>query len=418
MKKINLKDKEIEKIINNEQQRQEEHIELIASENYVSKDVLEATGSILTNKYSEGYPGARYYDGCEFVDQIETLAIERLKKLFNVKFANVQPHSGSSANSAAIAALVKPGGKILGMSLDAGGHLTHGYKISFSGTFYDPYFYGVNDEGLLDYDVIEKLAEKIKPELIICGASNYSRTIDFEKFSKIAKKVGAFLLADIAHIAGLIIADLHPSPVGHADVITSTTHKTIRGARGGIIMSNDETLMKKIDRWVFPGYQGGPLVHVIAGKAVAFGEALTPQFKKYQQQIISNAKAFSEEFKKVGTKIISGQTDNHLFTIDVKSSFNISGKEASELMHSINITANKNSIPNDTLGPKISSGVRMGTPAMTTRGFKEVEFKKLARIIIELLANSTSSNLESLKLKLKNEVLELTKAFPTKDYYL
>lgn len=418
MKEIYLRDKELEKIINNESLRQEEHIELIASENYVSEDVLKATGSILTNKYSEGYPGARYYDGCEFIDQVENLAITRLKKLFNVKYANVQPHSGSSANSAAIAALIKPGGKILGMSLDAGGHLTHGYKISFSGVFYNPHFYGVDDNGLIDYEEVRRIAKEIKPDLIICGASSYSRIIDFEKFREIADEVGAYLIADIAHIAGLIIAGLHPSPVGYADVITSTTHKTIRGARGGIILSNDEKLMKNINRWVFPGYQGGPLVHVIAGKAAAFGEALNPKFKEYQIQILKNAKAFSEKLKKLGSKIISNGTDNHLFVIDVNTTYKISGKEASELLQEINITTNKNTIPNDKLSPKISSGLRLGTPAMTTRGFKEKDFEELANIIDKLLRNAKSDEIQEIKNSLKKKVLNLTKKYPTKDFYL
>lgn len=418
MKEIYLRDKELEKIINNESLRQEEHIELIASENYVSEDVLKATGSILTNKYSEGYPGARYYDGCEFIDQVENLAITRLKKLFNVKYANVQPHSGSSANSAAIAALIKPGGKILGMSLDAGGHLTHGYKISFSGVFYNPHFYGVDDNGLIDYEEVRRIAKEIKPDLIICGASSYSRIIDFEKFKEIADEVGAYLIADIAHIAGLIIAGLHPSPVDYADVITSTTHKTIRGARGGIILSNDEKLMKNINRWVFPGYQGGPLVHVIAGKAVAFGEALNPKFKEYQIQILKNAKAFSEKLKKLGSKIISNGTDNHLFVIDVNTTYKISGKEASELLQEINITTNKNTIPNDKLSPKISSGLRLGTPAMTTRGFKEKDFEELANIIDKLLRNAKSDEIQEIKNSLKKKVLNLTKKYPTKDFYL
>lgn len=418
MKEIYLRDKELEKIINNESLRQEEHIELIASENYVSEDVLKATGSILTNKYSEGYPGARYYDGCEFIDQVENLAITRLKKLFNVKYANVQPHSGSSANSAAIAALIKPGGKILGMSLDAGGHLTHGYKISFSGVFYNPHFYGVDDNGLIDYEEVRRIAKEIKPDLIICGASSYSRIIDFEKFREIADEVGAYLIADIAHIAGLIIAGLHPSPIGYADVITSTTHKTIRGARGGIILSNDEKLMKNINRWVFPGYQGGPLVHVIAGKAAAFGEALNPKFKEYQIQILKNAKAFSEKLKKLGSKIISNGTDNHLFVIDVNTTYKISGKEASELLQEINITTNKNTIPNDKLSPKISSGLRLGTPAMTTRGFKEKDFEELANIIDKLLRNAKSDEIQEIKNSLKKKVLNLTKKYPTKDFYL
>ncbi len=407
--KILIKDKEIEKAINNELKRQQEHIELIASENYVSKDVLAVTGSVLTNKYGEGYPGKRYYGGCENVDQIETLAIERLKKMFNVKFANVQGYSGSTVNAAAIASLVPKGSKILGMSLTSGGHLTHGYKISFSGYFYETYSYDVNDDGLLDYDQILELAKKIKPDLIICGASAYSRIIDFKKFRKIANEVGAKLMADIAHIAGLVVAGLHPSPIEYCDVVTSTTHKTLRGARGGIIMTNNEEIAKKVDRWVFPGYQGGPLFHQIAGKAVAFKEALSPSFKKYQQQVVKNAKAFCDEFKKMEAKIISGTTDNHLFMIDVKSTFGITGNVATDLLSKVNITVNKNAIPNDDESPQVTSGIRLGTPAMTTRGFKEKEFKKLAHVIYDVLSNVDDKKTIN---KNKKIIEEMTKQFP------
>ncbi|MGL4647725.1 MAG: serine hydroxymethyltransferase [Mycoplasmoidaceae bacterium] len=385
--KIELKDKAIEDAINNELIRQQDHIELIASENFVSEDVLKATGSILTNKYGEGYPNRRYYDGCTYVDQVEQLAIDRLKKLFNAKFANVQPHSGSSANAAAIAALIPKGGKILGMKLEAGGHLTHGYSINFSGYFYESYFYSVDENGYLDYDAILKIAKEVRPDLIICGASAYSRTINFKEFRKIADEVNAKLLADVAHIAGLIVADLHPSPMEHADVVTSTTHKTLRGARGGVILTNYESLAKEIDKWVFPGYQGGPLFHSIAGKAVAFLEALSPEFINYQKQIIKNAKAFSEEFKRLGKKIVSDGTDNHLFTIDVKTSYGLTGKKASDVLQSINITVNKNTIPNDQESPFVTSGIRLGTPAMTTRGFLEDDFILLARIINDALSN-------------------------------
>ncbi|MCP4336701.1 MAG: serine hydroxymethyltransferase [Mycoplasma sp.] len=400
-KKIKLNDSIIQNAINKELNRQENHIELIASENFVSNDVLKATGSILTNKYAEGYPGKRYYDGTKYVDIVENFAIDRLKKLFNVNFANVQPHSGSSANAAAIAALIEPGEKILGMSLDAGGHLTHGYKINFSGKFYKTSFYGVDDNGKLNYNEILAIAKKEKPQLIICGASAYSRVIDFKEFKKIADEVGAKLLADIAHIAGLVATNLHPTPVGFADIITSTTHKTLRGARGGVIMTNSNEISKKIDRWVFPGYQGGPLLHSIAGKAVSFNEALQPEFKTYIKQVIENSKVFAEEFKKYGVPVISGGTDNHLFMIDVKTKFNITGKDASSILQEIGITVNKNSIPNDTESPLKTSGLRLGTPAMTTRGFKEKEFIKVAKIIIEALNSKRNKTVIE---KLKEEV--------------
>ncbi|MGL5617627.1 MAG: serine hydroxymethyltransferase [Metamycoplasmataceae bacterium] len=392
--KISLNDKEIEVAINNELERQGTHIELIASENYVSSDVLKVTGSILTNKYGEGYPGKRYYDGCENIDVIENLAIDRLKKLFNVKYANVQAHSGSSANAAAIAALIPKGSKILGMGLSSGGHLTHGYKINFSGYFYDAYSYGVDDEGFLDYKEIMKIAKKIKPDLIICGASAYSRIINFSEFRKIADEVGAKLMADIAHIAGAIATNLHPTPVGHVDLITSTTHKTLRGARGGIIMTNDFEIAKRVDSWIFPGYQGGPLFHVIAGKAVAFREALDESFVVYQKQILSNSIAFADEFKKIGVEIISGGTDNHLFTINVKSTYNLTGKKASEILQKIKITLNKNTIPKETESPQVTSGIRVGTPAMTTRGMKEDDFRLLANIIHNVLSKPEDKHIQ------------------------
>ncbi len=407
-KKIKLEDKEIESIINQELNRQQDHIELIASENYVSNDVLKAAGSILTNKYGEGFVGKRYYVGCENVDRIEQLAIDRLKKLFNVKFANVQPHSGSSANAAAIASLIPRGSRILGMGLDAGGHLTHGYKISFSGYFYKSYSYNVDKNGYLNYEQILKLAKKIKPALIICGASAYSRIIDFKKFKEIANKVGAKLMADIAHISGAVATGLHPSPIGYADVITSTTHKTLRGARGGIIMTNDEELAKKIDKWVFPGYQGGPLFHIIAAKAVAFNEALKPSFKIYQQQIIKNANVFANTFKSLGAKLISGGTDNHLFMIDVKSSYNLTGKEATDILSKVNITVNKNSIPYDKLSPLVTSGIRLGVPAMTTRGFKEEQFIMLANLMDSILKNPNDLNLID---EVKSKINKLNKKY-------
>lgn len=410
MNKLNIKDKEIQEAIELEAKRQEEHIELIASENFVSADVLAVTGTILTNKYAEGYPGKRYYGGTQFVDRVEVAAIERLKKLFKVNFANVQPHSGSQANAAAIAALIQPGQKILGMSLDSGGHLTHGYKINFSGRFYQSASYPVNSEGYIDYDEVEKIAINEKPQLIICGYSAYPRTIDFKRFREIADKVGAYLMADIAHIAGLVATDVHPSPVNYAHVITSTTHKTLRGARGGIIMTNDPEIAKKVDSQVFPGQQGGPLLHIIAGKAVAFGEALHPQFKIYCEQIVKNAKAFANEFVKLGTKVVTGGTDNHLFTIDVKGSYGLTGKEAQKILEDNYITTNKNTIPRDPESPMVTSGIRLGTPAMTSRGLVESDFIEIARLIHSLLSKKVSS--------IENEVKAITKKFPLKESYI
>ncbi|WP_322961047.1 serine hydroxymethyltransferase [Mycoplasmopsis cynos] len=419
--KISIKDKIIENAINNELIRQQEHVELIASENYVSEDVLKAQGSILTNKYGEGYPGARYYGGCENVDAVEQIAIDRLKEIYGVKFANVQPYSGSTANAAAIASLVPSGGKIMGLSLSSGGHLTHGYKISFSGIFYESVSYDLGYDGILDYDTIESLALKEKPDLIICGYSAYSRTIDFARFKQIADKVGAKLMADIAHIAGLIAAKVHPSPVGYADIITSTTHKTLRGGRGGIIMTNDPDLAKKIDRWVFPGYQGGPLFHAIAGKAVAFYEALQPQFVDYAKMIIKNAKTMSEKFKSLGAKIISNGTDNHLFLIDVYNTYKITGKQAEDILHKVNITLNKNTIPFDTLNPRQGSGIRIGTAAMTSRGFSNWE--ELAIIIHDILSNYDSlsnDTPETLKIldSYKQKILKYLKNAPIKKTYI
>ncbi|NQZ65674.1 MAG: serine hydroxymethyltransferase [Mycoplasmatales bacterium] len=389
-----MKDTLIESIIQKEKERQDNHIELIASENFVSKDVLKATGSILTNKYAEGYPGKRYYDGCEYIDQIEQIAIDRLKKLFKVKFANVQPHSGSQANAAAIAALIKPGERILGLSLDSGGHLTHGYKINFSGTFYESSTYEVNSDGFIDYEKVLEKAKKFKPNLIICGFSAYSRIVDFKKFKEIADAVGAKLLADIAHISGLVAVGLHPSPVEYADAITSTTHKTLRGARGGIIMTNNEETAKMIDRWIFPGMQGGPLMHSIAGKAVAFREALQPEFQDYINNVVNNSRIFAEAFKKRKVKIISDGTDNHLFTIDVKKSYGLTGKEASILLQKNNITVNKNTIPFDTESPFVTSGIRVGTAAMTTKGFTGDDFKTLAKIIHKVLKNDDNVSID------------------------
>lgn len=398
-----MKDKIIEEIIKNEAKRQQNHIELIASENFVSKDVLKATGSILTNKYAEGYPGKRYYDGCEYIDQIESIAINRAKELFDVDFVNVQPHSGSQANMAAISALVEPGGKILGMSLDSGGHLTHGHKINFSGRFYHSATYEVNRKGLIDYSELLKKAKEFKPDLIICGYSSYSRKVDFNKFKEIANKVGAKLMADIAHIAGLVATGHHESPVNYVDVVTTTTHKTLRGARGGMIMTNNPEIAKKIDRWIFPGTQGGPLMHSIAGKAVAFHEALQPEFKEYIKNVVHNSKIFAKEFIRLGAKIVSDGTDNHLFTIDVKKSYGLTGKEASALLQENNITVNKNMVPHDEESANTTSGIRIGTAAMTTRGFKETEFKELAMIMHKILRD---------KKNVKADILQLISFFP------
>lgn len=407
MKTLKEVDFEVYKAIEDETNRQQYHIELIASENFVSNAVLQATGSIMTNKYAEGYPKKRYYGGCQNVDVVEELARQRLCQLFGVKYANVQPHSGSQANMAVYRALLKYGDKVLGMSLDAGGHLTHGYKLSFSGQDYETYFYGLNlKTETIDYNEVREIALKVKPKMIIAGASAYPRAIDFKKFKEIADEVGAYLFVDMAHIAGLIAAGLHQNPCQYADVVTSTTHKTLRGPRGGIILTNNEEIAKKIDKAVFPGAQGGPLMHIIAAKAVAFKEALQPEFKTYQQQVIKNAKALADEMVKLGYHVISNGTDNHLMLIDVYSTSNISGKEAEKLLGEVNITCNKNSIPNDTLPPLVSSGIRLGTPAMTTRGFKEEEFKKVAHLIDDTLKGKRP--LEDIK----QDVIKLTKDLP------
>ena len=393
-----------------EEQRQKQHIELIASENFVSEDVLAMQGSILTNKYAEGYPGKRYYGGCEFVDEIEELAILRLKKLYDVKYANVQPHSGSQANMAAYKALLKPNDLILGMSLNEGGHLTHGYHLSFSGEFYRSAFYGVCKETeTIDMNEVRKLAHELKPQLIVAGASAYSRFIDFAEFRKIADEVGAYLLVDMAHIAGLVAAQLHPSPIPYAHVVTSTTHKTLRGPRGGIILTNDEKIAKLIDRAVFPGVQGGPLMHVIGAKAVAFNEALDESFVTYQKQVIKNAKTLAETFKKLGYRIVSETTDNHLVLIDVKSKLGITGKIAEDTLGLVNITINKNTIPFDTEKPHHASGIRIGSPAVTTRGLKEAEMIRIAHFIDDALTNR--NNKEKLE-KIKNEVEKMMEQYP------
>ncbi|WP_341491517.1 serine hydroxymethyltransferase [Mesomycoplasma ovipneumoniae] len=414
-KKINIKDQQISELINLESQRQNDQIELIASENYASEDVLSANGTSLSNKYGEGYPGKRYYGGCEFIDKIELIAIERAKQLFGTKFANVQPYSGSSANSAVFAALLKPGDKILGLDLSSGGHLTHGYKVNFSGIFYTGISYFLDKNEMLDYDEIEKIALETRPNLIICGYSAYSGLIDFARFRQIADKVGAYLLADIAHIAGLVATGVHPSPVGIAHIITSTTQKTLRGPRGGLILTDIEEIANKIDKIVFPGIQGGPLFNTIAAKAVAFNEALQPWFKDYCQQIVKNAAFFANEFVKKGARIVSGKTQNHLFIVDVKKTYDLTGKQAQILLESVNIITNKNTIPNDTLSPFVTSGIRFGTPAMTSRGFKEKEFAILAEIIDFVLKkkNLNPSEIEEIKLKIQ----ELTKKFPVKSSY-
>ncbi len=403
-------DFELFQVIQRELKRQETHIELIASENFVSRSVLEVDGSVLTNKYAEGYPGRRYYGGCEFVDQAETLAIERVKKIFNVAYANVQPHSGSTANMGAYRAVLNPGDKVLGMALDQGGHLTHGHPLSFSGIDYEFHPYFVNRETeVIDYDELEKKALEIKPKLIVAGASAYPRIIDFKRFREICDKVGALLMVDMAHIAGLVAAKLHPNPCDYADIVTSTTHKTLRGPRGGIILTNNEEIAKNVNRVIFPGIQGGPLMHIIAAKAAAFGEALTEDFNNYQKQVVKNAKVFAKKFVEMGYHVVSGGTDNHLLLLDVLSKANISGKKAEKLLDKANITCNKNTIPYDTKKPFVTSGIRLGTPAMTTRGFKEKDFEEVAILIDMILSNPED---ESILLEVKNRVKKLTNKYP------
>ncbi|MGG5357737.1 MULTISPECIES: serine hydroxymethyltransferase [unclassified Enterococcus] len=393
-----------------EEERQENNLELIASENVVSPAVMAAQGSILTNKYAEGYPGHRYYGGCEFVDIVENLAIDRAKELFGAKFANVQPHSGSQANTAAYLALVEPGDTILGMDLAAGGHLTHGSPVNFSGKTYHFVAYGVDPSTeVIDYNVVRILARQHQPKLIVAGASAYGRTIDFAKFREIADEVGAKLMVDMAHIAGLVAAGLHPNPVPYADITTTTTHKTLRGPRGGMILTNSEELAKKINSAVFPGIQGGPLEHVIAGKAAAFKEALDPSFKDYSYQVIANAQAMVKVFNQaVGTRVISGATDNHLFLVDVRE-LGINGKEAEAILDSVNITVNKNSIPFETLSPFKTSGIRIGTPAITSRGFNERDAMQVAELVVKALqANGDEQALD----EVKAGVQELTQKYP------
>lgn len=403
-------DKILSGALRKEAKRQEENIELIASENYVSKDILKLQGSILTNKYAEGYPGKRYYGGCQYVDIFEKKAIEYVCQLFGCEYANVQPHSGSSANMAVYRALINHGDKVMGMNLSHGGHLTHGHPINFSGLDYEIVSYNVReDTGMIDYDEVEKIALKEKPKMIIAGCSAYSRIIDFKRFREIADKCGAYLMVDMAHIAGLVAAGVHPSPIPYADVVTSTTHKTLRGPRGGVILTNNEELIKKINKVIFPGIQGGPLMHVIAGKAQCFYEALQPEFKEYQKQAVKNMKAMADYLMSKGVKIVSDGTDNHLILVDVKSSFGLSGKKAEKVLDEIHITCNKNTIPFDTESPFITSGIRIGSPAMTTRGLKEKEFKLIGEIIYKSLSNVDDQDIQN---ECREKVLDITKKFP------
>ena len=404
-----MHDAAVRKAIELETQRQTHNIELIASENYVSRDVLEAVGSILTNKYAEGYPGRRYYGGCVDVDLIENLARDRLCELFHAEHANVQPHSGSQANMAVYMTILQPGDKVLGMDLSSGGHLTHGHQLNFSGRLYEFHSYGVDKETeQINYEELRRIALEVKPKLIVAGASAYPREINFKKFREIADEAGAYLMVDMAHIAGLVAAGLHMSPVPYAHFVTSTTHKTLRGPRGGIILCKQE-FAKDLDRNVFPGIQGGPLMHVIAGKAVCFGEALKPEFTDYARQIIANCQALCEALQQEGLRIVTGGTDNHLILADVKSSYGITGKKAEALLDEINITCNKNTIPFDQEKPFVTSGIRLGTAAMTTRGFQEEEFRQVARWITTVLKNPED---EALKAKLRQEVMEMTARYP------
>ncbi len=413
-KDLSKTDPELYNSIKLELERQQQHIELIASENIVSKAVLDAQGSIMTNKYAEGYPSKRYYGGCEFVDKAEDLALERVKKLFNCKYANVQPHSGAQANGAVYLALLKPGDRILGMSLNSGGHLTHGAKVSLSGKWLNAFHYEVDKEsGLIDYDLVEKLANEHKPKIIIAGGSAYSRIIDFKKFRAIADKVKAYLMVDMAHFSGLVAGKGYPNPVDYADIVTSTTHKVLRGGRGGIILTNNEEIIKKVNSAVFPGYQGGPLMHVIAAKAVAFQEALHPSFQNYVKSVLSNAKILSETLKNNGFKIFSGGTDTHLMLVDLRP-FKVTGKDAEVSLCKANITCNKNGIPFDTEKMTITSGIRLGTQAATTRGFGLDEFKKVGNLITKVITglSKNPNDNASVEDEVRNEVVELCKRFP------
>jgi glycine hydroxymethyltransferase len=412
VKDLKSEDKEIFDAIAAEFDRQQNQIELIASENIVSKAVLEAQGSIFTNKYAEGYPAKRYYRGCEFVDVVENLAIERAKKLFDARFVNVQPHSGSQANTGVYVALLKPCDTIMGMSLDAGGHLTHGSKVSFSGKWLNSVQYGVcKDTGLIDYDEVERLALENKPKLIIAGGSAYPRQIDFKRFREIADKIGAYLMVDMAHFAGLVAGGVHPNPLEYADVVTTTTHKTLRGPRGGMILTNNGEIAKKINSAIFPGTQGGPLEHVIAAKAVCFAEDLTPQFKKYAAQVVSNARAMGERLKKRGLDLVSGGTDTHLLLVDLRPK-GLTGDVVSEAMELAHMTCNKNAIPFDPQPPKVTSGVRVGTPAGTTRGFKEAEFEQVADWMGDVIDALAKGNAAETINKVRKQVIELCRRFP------
>lgn len=409
MSRLQQVDPEVFNSIQREAERQETGLELIASENYCSRAVMEAQGSCFTNKYAEGYPGKRYYNGCEFIDQVETLAIERLKKIFGSSYANVQPHSGSGANMAVYMAVMQPGDAFLGMDLAEGGHLTHGSPVNFSGKLYKALHYGLDPKTeMIDYNRMADIAKKERPKMIIGGASAYSRTIDFKAMREIADSVGAIFLVDMAHIAGLVAAGVHPSPVGIADVVTSTTHKTLRGPRGGIILTNSEEWGKKFNSLIFPGIQGGPLEHVIAAKAVAFKEALEPAFKAYQQQVVKNAQVLAKTLMEEGIDLVSGGTDNHLVLLKTDS-VNMSGKEASELLERVEITCNKNMVPGDKRSPFVTSGIRLGTPAVTTRGFKEGETKTMSLLIAKALKNPHDAAIQQ---KVKSDVRELCKSFP------
>jgi glycine hydroxymethyltransferase len=417
--KLRLKDADAElyNSISDEFIRQQNHIELIASENIVSKAVLEAQGSVLTNKYAEGYPGKRYYGGCEHVDVSENLALERVKKLFDCKFANVQPHSGAQANGAVYLALIKPGDTILGMSLNSGGHLTHGAKPAQSGKWFNAIHYDVNKEtGLIDYDSVEKLAKENNPKIIIAGGSAYSRIIDFKKFREICDKVGAYLLVDMAHFSGLVAGGAYPNPTKYADVVTSTTHKVLRGPRGGIILTNNEELIKKFNSAIFPGLQGGPLMHVIAAKAVCFKEALSNDFKIYTKNVINNAKILSESLTDKGFRIFSGGTDTHLMLLDLRD-FNVTGKDAQASLGRANITCNKNGIPFDTESPMVTSGIRLGTPACTTRGFGSEEFKLIAELIFKVIKGLSENKEDNSKVEneVQKQVVNLCSSFPIYD---
>ena len=413
-KSLSETDPDLYKAINDELKRQQQHIELIASENIVSQAVLEAQGSVLTNKYAEGYPGKRYYDGCEHVDVAESLAIQRLKKIFNCKYANAQPHSGAQANGAVFLALLKPGDTFMGMSLNSGGHITHGLKIAMSGKWFNAIGYDVDKKSeLIDYDNVEKLALEHKPKLIIAGGSAYSRVIDFKKFREISDKVGAYLMVDMAHFSGLVAGKGYPNPTDYAHVVTSTTHKVFRSARGGIILTNDESLSKKINSAVFPGYQGGPLMHIIAAKAAGFLEALKPEFKDYIKSVLANAKVLAETLKNNGFKIYSGGTDTHLMLVDLRP-FKVKGNVTAESLSRANITCNKNGIPFDTESPMITSGIRLGSQAATTRGFGLNEFKKVGELITKTVKGLVSSPKDNSKIEedVRNEVIELCSKFP------